>query len=220
MPTFARSDFDESVERFHHRPVTEWGRQLWVPRLPTAPTLVLGSTQSDAVVDRTRAAAAGVDVVRRRSGGGAVLVSAADVIWFDLVIGRDDVLWSDDVGHAFEWLGRACHRGLARLGHRTEIHRGAPLETRWSRSICFAGVGWGELTLDGAKVVGISQRRTRNWARFQVAVLRRWRPDAYLDLFRLDHAERGAALDELDRAAVGIGDDAPVVLEAVTAELP
>src|SRR5947208_2747634 len=36
------------------------------------PAVVLGSTQRDVGVDPDRAAAAGIDVVRRRSGGGAV----------------------------------------------------------------------------------------------------------------------------------------------------
>jgi lipoate-protein ligase A len=41
--------------------------------------------------------------------------------------------------------------------------------------VCFAGVGPGEvLADDGAKLVGISQRRTRNWALFQCAVPLKW----------------------------------------------
>jgi hypothetical protein len=36
---------------------------------------------------------------------------------------------------------------------------------------------------DGAKVVGISQRRTRLGARFQCAVYHAWRPEAHSGLF-------------------------------------
>ena len=39
----------------------------------SGPAVVLGSTQPEATVDAGAAAAAGLDVVRRRSGGGAVL---------------------------------------------------------------------------------------------------------------------------------------------------
>ena len=220
MSDFERFDFDEPIARFHQRTVTTPGRQLWVPRLGDESTLVLGSTQSDAIVDLERTAATGTRLVRRRSGGGAVLVSAADVVWFDVVIDRDDPLWSDDVGRAFEWLGRACRAGLARLGHSTDMHRGPPLGSAWSKSICFAGIGSGELTLDGAKVVGISQRRTRSSARFQTAILRRWAPRAYLDLFRLSDDEKNAAEAELGGVATGVTDDAAVLLDAIVESLP
>ncbi len=36
----------------------------------------------------------------------------------------------------------------------------------------------------GRKLVGISQRRTRSWARFQCAVYRRWDPAALVELLR------------------------------------
>jgi len=39
--------------------------------------------------------------------------------------------------------------------------------TTWSRLVCFDGLGPGELTRAGAKLVGISQRRTRTAARLQ-----------------------------------------------------
>ena len=55
--------------------------------LTTAPTLVLGSTQSIESIDVDRCDELGIDIVRRRSGGGAVLVSDDDLVWFDLVIG-------------------------------------------------------------------------------------------------------------------------------------
>jgi hypothetical protein len=42
--------------------------------------------------------------------------------------------------------------------------------TRWSRLVCFDGLGGGEVTIGGAKAVGISQRRTRGWLRLQSSV--------------------------------------------------
>ncbi|MBJ7509558.1 MAG: hypothetical protein JHD37_10050 [Ilumatobacteraceae bacterium] len=56
-------------------------------------------------------------------------------------------------------------------------------KTDWSTLICFAGRGPGEVfTNDGHKVVGISQRRTREWARFQIVVSLAWRPEIFLAL--------------------------------------
>ena len=59
-----------------------------------APALVLGSAQRDDVVDADACAAAGVEVVRRRSGGGAVLLLPGEVTWLDVVVpaGSTDVV--------------------------------------------------------------------------------------------------------------------------------
>ena len=69
------------------------------------PTLVLGSSQRDDTVDRRVATTLGVDVVRRRSGGGAVLLMPGEFAWIDLVVPAGDPLWSDDVGEAMGWVG-------------------------------------------------------------------------------------------------------------------
>jgi lipoate-protein ligase A len=65
------------------------------------------------------------------------------------------------------WLGEVWAAALADLGIRGDVHRGPVRHTRWSSMVCFAGVGAGEVTQDGAKLVGISQRRTRVGARLQ-----------------------------------------------------
>ena len=51
------------------------------------PTLVLGSSQpDDAAVDRARVAERGIEVVRRHSGGAAVLVEPGAAVWVDVTI--------------------------------------------------------------------------------------------------------------------------------------
>ncbi len=55
-------------------------------------------------------------------------------------------------------------------------------EDPWSSLVCFAGVGPGEVLVGGRKAVGISQRRTKEWARFQCAAYRRWDPAALVGL--------------------------------------
>jgi lipoate---protein ligase len=175
-------------------------------RTVTEPLLVLGSTQPESDVRRD----AGIPVVRRRSGGGAVLLTPGDVVWADVVIARDDPLWSDDVGRAFHWLGEAWARAID-----GDVHRGGLVRTAWSSAVCFAGLGPGEVTVDGRKVVGISQRRTRDGALFQCAALRHWRPLELLAVLTLPPD----AVDDVVGAATGLGDD--VDLEArLLAELP
>lgn len=141
-------------------------------------TLVLGSAQSTADVDRRVAAALGVDVVKRRSGGGAVLLVPGEFVWLDLVIPADDALWVADVGRAMEWVGELWRRALRDLGVAGDVSTTAGGgDARWAKQVCFAGIGAGEVVRDGRKIVGVSQRRTRAAARFQSLCHTRWRPE-------------------------------------------
>lgn len=169
------------------------------------PALVLGSTQDEATIDRARAAAAGVDVARRRSGGGAVLVSPVDVTWVDVILPATDPRWDPDVGRSFRWLGDAWVRVLADLGvPHLAVHDGPLVSGPWSDRVCFGGIGPGEVLAEGRKVVGISQRRTRTGARFQCAVLHRWEPARLVDLLALAEGERARATEDLAPLAVGL----------------
>ncbi|HEX3840584.1 MAG TPA: hypothetical protein VHU85_07320 [Acidimicrobiales bacterium] len=173
------------------------------------PALVLGSTQDRAVVDADLAEARGIEVARRRSGGGAVLVMPGDPVWVDAWVPRNDRLWQEDVGRAFDWFGDAWTTALTALGGRGMIpHREEFAAcTRWSSLVCFGGVGTGEVvTADGRKVVGISQRRTREGAWFHSAAALHWDPAALLEVLVLPTEERAVAQTDLAAAATGVAD--------------
>jgi lipoate-protein ligase A len=159
-------------------------RGVWVFDVER-PALVLGSTQPPVHVD-------GIEVVRRRSGGGAVFLAPGGTLWVDVVVPRGDDLWDDDVGRATYWLGDAW---AAAIGDGATVHRGPMVRTPWSDAVCFAGLGPGEVTIEGRKVVGISQRRTRAAARFQCVSYEVWDPSPVADLVGPDVA----------LAAVGVG---------------
>lgn len=214
---FRRRVIAESVATFHRRAFTTDGRERWIPQLDERRTLVLGSSQPETTIDHARCAARGIDVVRRRTGGGAVLVSADDLVWFDLIIERGDPLWTDDVARAFEWVGDVCRSALAAAGTETAMHTGRHVTTPLSPQVCFAGLGAGELTTEGRKVVGISQRRTRSHARFQIAVLRRWDGAEHADLLAVDDTERIRIATELDAVAAGI-DISPSALHSLVGD--
>lgn len=185
----------ESAAAFHGRePERPFPRSVWVAE-PTAPALVLGSTQHPDVVDP----AARIDVVRRRSGGGAVLVAPGAQLWCDVLLPAEDRLWNADVGRSFLWLGDAWVAALAELGVPARRHEGAMVAGRWSKLVCFAGLGPGEVTtLEGAKLVGISQRRTRAGARFQCSVpLVPWDPARIVGLLDLSGSDRAEATADL-----------------------
>lgn len=193
-------------------------RRLWHVHT-TDRAIVLGSAQPDEGIDRDRARALGLDVVRRRSGGGAVLVEPGDLTWVDVVIPRGDPLWHDDVGRSFLWLGRIWAEVVRALGGvDVDVHTGAMRRSPASHAVCFAGLGPGEVTMGGAKVVGLSQRRTRHGARFQCALLHRWRPEPLLEVLRVGALADAAVADEVRGCARGIGTaeaTLPLLLDAL-----
>jgi lipoate-protein ligase A len=171
-----------SAAAFHAQPLPDPVRPtVWVFEVER-PALVLGSGQRDDVADALACAAAGVEVVRRRSGGGAVLLEPGAVVWFDVIVPaqrlrREGV--GDDVAASMVWLGELVETALGQLGvGGLTVHRGRMVCPTWCRLVCFAGVGPGEILRDGCvKLVGMSQRRSRAGARFQCALHSHWSPE-------------------------------------------
>jgi lipoate-protein ligase A len=186
------------------------------------PALILGSSQPESDVDRAAAAGAGVDVVRRRSGGGAVLVEPGAVVWVDVIIPAGDKLWQADVREATWWVGATWAVALEAVAAKpARVWQGGMRRTWWSDRVCFAGLGPGEVCLDASKVVGVSQRRTRVGALFQTAALLHWDPTGLLSLLRLDRAEREQGAADLAAAAAGVGPElAGALVDAFLAALP
>lgn len=171
-------------------------RAVWLCE-PSAPALVLGSTQPEDIIDREAAAALGLEVARRRSGGGVVFVDPTESIWIDVTIPRGDPLWVEDVSASMIWLGEAFVDALR--GWMTGTTYPGPFrQGAHGRDVCFAGLSPGEVlaaTVDrdvDRKVVGISQRRGREGARFQCLLYRRWQPESWSGAFRDPETARAA----------------------------
>ncbi|MGE0306718.1 MAG: biotin/lipoate A/B protein ligase family protein [Acidimicrobiia bacterium] len=187
-----------SAAEFHARPVDdEPDAEVWMLSV-SRPALVLGSSQRDDIVDTDACQARGIDIVRRRSGGGAVLLVPGEVLWVDVIVPSGHPRWDADVAKATWWLGEAW---AAALGGG-DVHREPLCKTRWGSVVCFGALGPGEVSIDGRKVVGISQRRTRSAARFQCAVLGRWDAGEICSLLRLD--DPSAAVADLAQVAGGV----------------
>ena len=171
--------------------------------VPTTGAIVLGSTQPESDISRARADEFSLDVVRRRSGGGAVLVEPGDTTWLDVFIPRGDPLWLDDVGRAFHWIGAAWAEWLSAISDKSvEVYQGPLISNEWSKQICFAGLGPGEVLMDGRKVVGISQRRTREGALFQCSIYRSFRTARLVSLLDVVAAEKEAGINALNQSVV------------------
>jgi lipoate---protein ligase len=214
-----------SAEELHAaQPSAEAGPTLWICRVDR-PALVLGSIQRDLVITPAVLQRAGLDLVRRRSGGGAVLLDPGGSVWVDLIIPKGHRLWDDDVGRATHWVGRSWVDALASLGISASEHRGPMRRNEWSSLVCFAGLGPGEVVdPSGHKLVGISQRRTRHTARFQTVAYHRGDPGDVVDALDLSEPDALAATAAVRATAraLDVGPDVghDDIVEALVTALP
>jgi lipoate-protein ligase A len=193
---------------------------MWVC-VPTRRAVVRGSTQRHLELDAAALARSELDVATRRSGGGLVFVDPEATVWIDLVVPRGHHLWHDDVGVAMHWVGETWVRALASLGMTARVHTGALRRGRWGALVCAASLGPGEvLDAEGRKLVGISQRRTRGWARFQCIAALGPDPVDLPALVGLDTVEAAALRTELARTTAPLPLARPVVVDAFRAALP
>ena len=200
---------------FHGREMpTEPAPHLWWFR-PERRAVVLGSTQDSSVLDLDACRRHGLDVVARRSGGGVVVVGQELNLWLDVLVPRGHHRWDDDVARASWWIGDVWARVLESHGVReTIVHRDSMVTSPLARLVCFAGRGPGEVFVGPSKAVGISQRRTRDWARFQCALSLRWDAELHAEIVKdpsvTAHELRACGLTvslDVERLAVDLGEE-------------
>lgn len=140
---------------------------VWDLRL-RRPALVLGGRQELSASASARAESDGVEVTPRRSGGGAVWIAPDTSVWIDLLVPVTHPWFHDDLTVTFRRTGELWQSALESCGVTSTIYSERPdPHDELAKAACFAGLGWGEVVASGQKVVGLSQRRTRDGARVQ-----------------------------------------------------
>lgn len=175
-----------------------------------APAAITVGRAQLAEVDRAAAAAEGLDVVARPSGGGPVLWDD-DLIAIDIILPAGHPLLPVDVVAAYRWVGEAVVAALGHLG--IEGARAVPPDEAraWPRGeasgLCFGGLSPWEVVVGDRKILGLSQVRRQAGGIVQVGVPMR------LDAARLARAVGAppGAGDDLAARTAGIADLAPGV---------
>ena len=176
---------------------------LVVHRVAPAAITVGRAQRGDA--DPAAAAAEGLDVVLRPSGGGPVLWDD-DLIAIDVILPAGHPLLPADIVAAYRWVGEAVAGALTGLGV-AGARALPPDEARaWpsgaAAAMCFGGLSPWEVVAGDRKVLGLSQVRRTTGAIIQVGVPMR------LDAERLARAmgAPAGAADELGARTAGVAD--------------
>lgn len=152
--------FDERLVKHFHSPELQTlvGTDSAVLRLygwqPFA--ISLGYHQREEEFDREKCRAAGIDLVRRSTGGRAVF--HAEEVTYSVVM----LATGSNEAHYRE-INQALQRALNLLGVKSEFQRSTPdLRSRYASTEavpCFTASAKYELEVDGRKMIGSAQRR-------------------------------------------------------------
>ena len=128
----------------------------WAP-----PTVSLGYGQRlDGRIDEQALVAMGLGLVRRATGGSAILHEGPDLeITYSVSAGAGDFEGASDLLETYRWIGEGLLSGLRALGAPVEMVSVQPSDPAAMPAFCFARTGSFELEIDGRKLVGSAQRR-------------------------------------------------------------
>lgn len=166
--------------------------------------LSLGYAQSIKDVDLPRLEANGWEVVRRATGGRAIL--HVDELTYSIVAPLDDPIMSGSVLESYQHLAKALLQAVRELGLPVEMEENSPPTGTVKGPVCFEVPSAYEIVVGGKKLIGSAQARKKE------GVLQHGTFPLHGDLTRITQAL--VFPDERARAAAG----QKLLARAVTAE--
>ncbi len=142
----------EHVGRGDSRPTLRL--YAWKP-----PCLSLGHAQPFADVDVAALQANGWEMVRRPTGGRAILHT--DELTYAVIAPADDPHVAGDVLESYHRLARALLAALVSLGAPVEMKAGKDARHGAANPVCFEAPSTYEITVNGKKLVGSAQARRK-----------------------------------------------------------
>lgn len=125
------------------------------------PAISLGLLQPFEAINETACRQLGFEIVRRPSGGGAVLHQHE--ITYAVVVDGKLCPYGSSVLSTYRWLAEGLKAGLKRLG--VDISSSPPSQSTspTTKSFCFARLTDADLSVNGRKLGGAAQARKRNF---------------------------------------------------------
>ncbi|HST87623.1 MAG TPA: hypothetical protein VLJ14_04525 [Ktedonobacterales bacterium] len=200
------------------RPALRW-------YLASQPALVVGNSQKPGIADLAVCRERGVAVLRRTSGGAAVLVDAT-AINMEVALPAGHPLATSDVVRAYEWIGKLWAEALRSLG--VAKARAIPVEEVRAipplaaddplRLACFGTLSPWEVVVGKRKLVGLCQVRRRPGTLYQAGVYLQLDPKALGELLDLNNNRRKTLGTRLHNAALGLDQATQAADHALTAD--
>lgn len=139
------------------------GRDASLPTLRlyawTPACLSLGVAQPFADVDTARLRAHGWDVVRRITGGRAILHT--DELTYSVIGPAENPILAGSVLESYSRLAQALLHAVQVLGMSVEMKEGKADESGKSNPVCFEVPSTYEITVNGKKLIGSAQARRK-----------------------------------------------------------
>ena len=149
---------DESILEHNHR-----GEAIPTLRLYSwdPPCLSLGHAQSFADVDMERVRARGWEVVRRLTGGRAILHT--DELTYSVTGGADEPILAGGILESYNRLAQALLYAVRELGLSVEMkeHESTGQTSSVNNPVCFEVPATYEITVNGKKLIGSAQARKK-----------------------------------------------------------
>lgn len=156
----ARGDWNMAVDESILDSV---GRGASIPTLRlyawTPACLSLGVAQPFADVDTARLRARGWDVVRRITGGRAILHT--DELTYSVSGSAENPILAGSVLESYNRLAKALLRAVQELGMSVKMKEGKADENSKNNPVCFEAPSTYEITVDGKKLIGSAQARRK-----------------------------------------------------------
>lgn len=142
----------EHIGRGESRPTLRL--YAWAP-----PCLSLGHAQPYGNIDLGRLQARGWDMVRRPTGGRAILHT--DELTYSVTTAPDEPLMAGSVLESYDRIAAALLEAVRLLGLTAEIKDTGSAEHDNSNPVCFEVQSSSEITANGKKLIGSAQARRR-----------------------------------------------------------
>lgn len=123
------------------------------------PCLSLGYSQPYSDVDLARVHACGWDVVRRPTGGRAILHT--DELTYSVIGPKSDPRLEGGLMDSYRRISRALFTALDKLGLPVEVHSGKNPQAH-HQPVCFENPSDFEITVRGKKIIGSAQARKKD----------------------------------------------------------
>lgn len=128
----------------------------------------------------------GFKLVRRPTGGAALLHPEAHEITYSIVISRDNPIYSLDVASSSARIAEGIAMAVRRLGAEASVRgSGEP----WSASFCYINPGSSDVMIMGKKISGSAQRRDWGSLLQHGTLLLRYDHDLFTRVIRVEETQ-------------------------------